>query len=165
MTIPITSVTLDQSLSRAGPAAASFARLWTSLWAQDQLPQGLLELCRLTFARLHRDQDELAASNPLAGERPDMDVLSRLVAEDKAHDSPAFTDGEKAVLLFAEYYWTDTQSIPDEVADRVKAHFGDPGLVLLIEALGCIDGRIRTARCLRDMAASRSKMEEVAHVE
>jgi hypothetical protein len=50
----------------------------------------------------------------------------------------------------------DAQSIGDEQADEVKAHFGEPGLVLLIEALGCIDGRIRTARCLRDIATHTS---------
>ncbi|MGO9804437.1 MAG: hypothetical protein ACLPTL_13495, partial [Steroidobacteraceae bacterium] len=60
--------------------------------------------------------------------------------------------GEKALLLFAECYGLDPQSIPDELADEVKAFLGEPGLVFLIEALGCIDGRIRTARCLRDLA-------------
>jgi len=35
----------------------------------------------------------------------------------------------------------------------VRDALGEPGLVFLIEALGCLDGRIRTARCLRDLAA------------
>ena len=165
MTEPVTSITLDESLARAGPSAASFARLWAALWQQDQLPQGLLELCRLTFARLHRDEAELAAVNPQAGQRPDLDALRRLVIEDKAHDSAELSDGEKAVLLFAEYYWTDTQSIPADVGEAVKAHYGEPGLVLLIEALGLIDGRIRTARCLRDMNAFRANQEDLAHVD
>ena len=165
MTEPVTSITLDESLARAGPSAASFARLWAALWQQDQLPDGLLELCRLTFARLHRDEAELAAVNPQAGRRADLDTLRRLVIEDKAHDSAELSDGEKAVLLFAEYYWMDASSIPDEAADKVKAHYGDPGLVLLIEGLGLIDGRIRTARCLRGLQAHRANQGEIAHVQ
>ena len=34
---------------------------------------------------------------------------------------------------------------PDELADGVKRHFGEAGLVCLIEALGFIEGRIRLA--------------------
>lgn len=41
-------------------------------------------------------------------------------------------------------------------------HLGEPGLVFLIEALGCIDGRIRTARCLRDLR--RFSPGEAVHV-
>ncbi len=52
--------------------------------------------------------------------------------------------------------------ITDEAADAVKAHYGDAGLVLLIEALGLIDGRIRAARCLRDLSTHASN-KEAAH--
>ena len=158
-----TSITLDRHLARSGPAAESFARLWESLWRQSHLPPRLLELCRLTFARLHGDATELRAANPLIDERGGDDRLEDAVVSGKALDDPHLPDGWAPVLLFAEYYWTDAQSIPDEVADAVKLHHGEPGLVLLIEALGCIDGRMRTARCLRDLAAHRSTME-VAHV-
>ena len=47
----------------------------------------------------------------------------------------------------------DAQTIADEVAQEAKDHLGEPGLVFLIEALGCLDARIRAARCLRDLAA------------
>ena len=160
----LTSLTLDEGLARAGPAADTFARLWRHLWAQPQLPEGLLELCRLTIARLHRDEVEMAAANPLAGQRTDLAALRDLVLADKAHDSDAVTAGEKAVLLYAEYYWLDTSSIPDEASEAVKAHYGDAGLVLLIEALGLIDGRMRAARCLRGIAAHRTQQEELVHV-
>lgn len=162
MTDNLTSITLDPALASAGPAAESFARLWRSLWRQGHIPPELLDLCRLTFARLHDEAGEIAAANPLL-DRP-LDPARRIaVIEGGALDSPAFTDAEKAVLSFAEYYWIDPQSITDEAADGVKAHFGEAGLVLLIEALGCIDGRIRTARCLRDIAAH-AHQKEVAHV-
>ena len=149
-TLP-TSLTLDRYLAAAGSPAASFARLWQALWVQRYVSPVLLEMCRLTLARLHQDAFELAALNPhvepgtLARERRDV------VLAGEAFKSPAFTAAERALLQFTESYGLDPQSIPDEVADEVKAHLGEPGLVFLIEALGCIDGRIRTARCLRDL--------------
>ena len=57
------------------------------------------------------------------------------------------------MLLFTECYALDPQNIAEEVAQEAKDHLGEPGLVFLIEALGCLDARIRTARCLRDLAA------------
>jgi hypothetical protein len=50
-----TSLNVDRSLALAGAAAASFARLWQSLWVQPYVTAALLELCRLTLARLHHD--------------------------------------------------------------------------------------------------------------
>lgn len=147
----LTSITLDDHLAKAGPAAATFARLWSKLWQQPYIQAELLDLCRLTFARLHDDAPEQAAANPqaagLAAHR------CRAVLEGRAFEDAAFSAADRAVLLFAEYYWTDTQTIPDEAADDVKAHIGEAGLMFLIEALGVLDGRIRTARCLRDIAA------------
>jgi hypothetical protein len=157
---PPTSLDLDRSLALAGAPAASFARLWQSLWVQPYVTPALLELCRLTLARLHQDEWELAANNPhvapgtLTRERRDA-VLAGAAAK-----SAAFSAAEKGVLLLAECYGLDPQSIPDEVADEVKACLGEAGLVFLIEALGCIDGRIRTARCLRDLARCATSREE-----
>ena len=152
MTSP-TSVNLDAHLAKAGAAAASFERLWRTLWQQDLLSAELLDLCRLTLARLHSDPIEIAAANPHSPRAAAVEKRRTAVLEGRAHDEPAFSAAEKAVLQFAELYWMDAQSIDDESADEVKAHFGDPGLVFLIEALGCIDGRIRTARVLRDITA------------
>jgi len=70
-----------------------------------------------------------------------------------AGSDPAFSAAERAVLEFTELFWMDAQSIDDAAAEAVAAHHGEAGLVLLIEALGLIDGRIRAARCLRDIAA------------
>ena len=67
------------------------------------------------------------------------------------------------MLLFCECYGLDPQSIADEVADQAKEHLGEPGLVFLIEALGCLDARIRTARCLRDLAAHPRHWQQPAH--
>lgn len=158
----VTSITLDASLAEAGPAAASFKRLWNSLWGQEHIPGELLELCRLTLARLHGDSVELATSNPNIVTGGISTTAREAVVTGDSFDSDALSDAEKAVLLFTEYYWTDTQSITDEAAEGVISHFGEPGLVFLIEALGCIDGRIRVSRCLRDLANFNAK--ETAHV-
>ena len=150
----INSLTLDAALANAGPAAESFARLWKTLWSQTYIKPEELELCRLTFARLHADDDEIAAPNANA---PVLDATRRqAVLAGKALESPEFTPGEKAILLFAEYYWLDPQSITDEAAGDVKKYYGEPGLVFLIESLGVIDGRIRTARVLRDLKTAKS---------
>lgn len=163
MTDAPTSISLDAHLAIAGPAAESFARLWRTLWRQDHLPAELLELCRLTMARLHGDAGEQAAANIELGGHAPSPGRRDAVLSGTALDDPAFSPADKAVLLFAEYYWMDPQSITEEAADAVKAHFGEAGLVMLIEALGCIDGRIRAARCLRDLTAA-APVKETAHV-
>lgn len=148
-----TSLDLDLKLALAGSPAVSFARLSASLWAQPYLTADLLELCRLTLARLHRDEIEIAAVNPRAPHGQPGAQRRAAVLAGATYKSPAFSPGEKAVLLFTECYALDPQSIADEVAREAKDHLGEPGLVFLIEALGCLDARIRAARCLRDMAA------------
>src|SRR5579863_194807 len=147
-----TSLTLDRHLAAAGGAAASFARLWHSVWVQPYVAPELLEMCRLTFARLHQDVLELRTINPhLAASAPAAARRTIVVAGD-AFRSPLFSAAEKSVLLFCECYGLDPHSIADEVAEQAKAHLGEAGLVFLIEALGLIDGRMRAARCLRDLA-------------
>ena len=155
MTAPAspTSLDLDLQLAVAGGPAASFARLSASLWQQPYLTAELLELCRLTLARLHRDEIEIAAVNPrLVHGQPAAQRRAAVLAG-ATYKSPAFSAAEKAILLFTECYALDAQSIADEVAQQAKDHLGEPGLVFLIEALGCLDARIRAARCLRDLAA------------
>jgi hypothetical protein len=137
-------------LTDAGAPAASFARLWTSLWKAPYVTPEQLELCRLTFARLHQDQAELDATNILSPPSRGADERRAMAIAGKA-TGPSFSAADKAILLFAEYYWLDPQSITDDAADAVKAEIGEAGLVFLIEALGCIDARVRAARVLRDL--------------
>jgi hypothetical protein len=63
-----------------------------------------------------------------------------------------FAPGEVAVLSLAEVYAQDPAAITDAMADEVKAVYGDAGLIVLIEALGFIDGRIRMARLVNALA-------------
>jgi hypothetical protein len=157
---PITSLTLEPHLAAAGAPAATFARLWRSLWAQPYLSAELLECCRLTLARLHRDPLESAAANPYAP-LPSAGAARRAaVLAGRAHDSPLFSAGERAILDFAESYGLDPQSLTDTQATAVKQQLGESGLVFLIEALGCLDARIRSARVLRDLFHHGSRPDE-----
>jgi hypothetical protein len=145
------SLDLDLRLASAGAPAASFARLSASLWQQRYVSTELLELCRLTLARLHRDELEIAAVNPhLAAQAPAAPRRAAVLSGNSFRSS-LFTPAEKAVLLFTECYALDAQGIADEVAEDAKGHLGEAGLVFLIEALGCLDARIRAARCLRGL--------------
>jgi hypothetical protein len=152
MTPAITSLTLDAQLAPAGGAAASFARLWQSLWAQPYLEAELLEMCRLTLARLHQDGVELAAGNSRVAAGAPAAARRELLLAGRT-DSAAFSPREQAVLAFAERYGLDPQSLTDELAAEVTRHLGEAGLVFLIEALGLLDARIRSARCLRDLVS------------
>lgn len=147
---PLTSLTLDSRLSAGEGAAETFALFSRALWSQPYVPAELLELCRLTFARLHRDEAEIAAANPHLAASDCSPAKRAAVLGGRADRDPALSAIEQAVLGFAEYFWLDAGSITDAAANGVKAHIGEAGLVFLIEALGCLDGRIRTARCLRD---------------
>jgi hypothetical protein len=160
-----TSLELDLKLALAGEPAASFARLSGSLWQQPYVTAELLELCRLTLARLHRDEIEIAAVNPRVPHGQPAAARRAAVLAGATYRSPAFSPAEKAVLLFTECYALDAQSITDEVAQQAKDQLGEPGLVFLIEALGCLDARIRAARCLRDLAAGTPGNLGAAHAQ
>jgi hypothetical protein len=151
MDADITSLTLDGHLTTAGAPAATFARLWRSLWAQPYLSAELLECCRLTLARLHRDGEEMGAVNPLAPLPAAGAPRRAAVLAGQVCSSMLFTEAERAILDFTESYGLDAQSLTDEQAAAVSRQLGEAGLVFLIEALGCLDGRMRAARLVRDL--------------
>jgi alkylhydroperoxidase family enzyme len=116
--------------------AASFTALYQSLWVQPHLPAEVLELCRLRLAQLHRCAVEW--------QRNDCEIppdKRNHLAQWNTHS--LFFDAERACLAFTEVYAMDTQALTDELAAAVKAHFGDAGLVMLVEALGIFDGMTR----------------------
>lgn len=116
--------------------ADSFTPLYQSLWTQPHVPAPTLELCRLRLAQLHRCEVEWQRSD-CALPAAKRDGLSRW-------DSDAqFSDAERACLAFTEVYAMDVSAITDAHADAVKAHYGDAGLVFLVEALGILDGMTR----------------------
>ena len=126
--------------------AAAYDTLYQSLWTQPHLPAQTLELCRLRLAQLHRSTVELQRQEyPVQeGKR---EQLSNWDADSR------YSALERACLAFTEVYAMDTQAITDELAEAVKLHVGDAGLVLLVEALGILDGRTRLQRNRPDRIA------------
>lgn len=116
--------------------AAPFSVLYDSLWQQSRLPAQVLELCRLRLAQLHRCDIEL--------KRTEIAIpVAKIASLSHWNTDTDYTEAERACLAFTEVYAMDAQAITDDHADGVKAHFGDAGLVLLVEALGILDGMIR----------------------
>ncbi len=149
--MPVTSANLIELLAIAGDAAAPFEELWRALWDQPHVPAATLELCRLNLARLHRAQADLTLRMPLAQAKLPEEKIASLLRENWMKD-PLFSESERAVLNFTEWYHVDPQAIPDDVAGEVIKHLGQSGFVALIEALGFIDGRIRAASALFTLA-------------
>jgi hypothetical protein len=143
--MPVTSANLIEQLAIAGDAAAPFEEVWRALWNQPHVRAATLELCRLNLARLHRADAELKLRMPLAHDvKISEDKIASLLRENWMKD-PLFTETERVVLNFTEWYHVNPQSIPDDIAGEVIARLGQSGFVALIEALGFIDGRIRVA--------------------
>jgi alkylhydroperoxidase family enzyme len=137
----VTSFTVDECLAPAGGIATLFADLSARFWDQPHLSAGLIELCRLALAVLHRAPAEQALRHPAASDLAQSKIDA--VLGETWRRSGALSPAEKSALGFTEYYFMDPQSIPDEIAASFLAHFGDGGLVCLVEALGFIDSRIR----------------------
>lgn len=146
---PLDGCSLTATLARSGgELARRHEALWQAIWEQGHVPATTLELCRLRLARLHGAAREFEASPPLG---PPAGVDSGKIAGVLAGRwtrEPCFSPAECAALEFAEIYGQDPQAITDELAEEVKTHFGEAGLVALIEALGVIDGRIRLGMML-----------------
>jgi len=133
----LSSATDRDSTIRVLPdIATTFDLLYQSLWTQPHLPAEILEVCRLRLAQLH-------------GSTVDMQRHDCEIAADKRNNlsnwntHSSMSAAECACLAFTEVYAMDAQALTDEHAAEVKAHFGDAGLVLLVEALGIFDGMTR----------------------
>jgi hypothetical protein len=140
---PLDTATLVHALAPAGAIAEAYELLWNWVWRQPHIPASVLELCRLRIAQMHEAATELTIRHPAAG--VDEAKIAALLSGRSSARGP-FTAAERSALEFAELHMMDPSAITDELADEVKAHFGETGLVTLIEALGFIDGRIRLAR-------------------
>ena len=139
VTGPVSKERSDGLLNELPAIGPAYQALYRSLWQQSHLPVQTLALCRLRLAQLHGDH--AGVSHAARDMEPGL-----VQALPGWPDSDAITAAEKACLGFAEVYAMDAQAITDELADAVKAHHGDSGLVMLIEALGVFDGAARLAR-------------------
>lgn len=147
---------LHSALTAAPELAQAFEALWSSVWSQPHVPAPVLELCRLQLAKMHRQAGEQAVRHPAAVAASLDERKAQAVLAGRADPAVLFSAAEQAVLAFAEQYALDPGSITDALADDVKRHYGDTGLVALIEAIGFMDSRMRLASLLTQMRAEGS---------
>jgi len=140
--------TVSRALAPVPDLARAFDALWDAAWTQPHVSASVLELCRLRIAQMHGATAELAVRNPHAQRAGLDDAKVHALLTTRSAAGKHFTDGERAALELAELHAMDPAAITDEIADEVKVHFGEKGLVALIEALGFIDARIRVSRML-----------------
>ncbi|MAC33842.1 MAG: hypothetical protein CME38_09615 [Haliea sp.] len=120
-------------MARLPQLGEPFLAMYENLWEQPHVPGPVLELCRLRMAQLHRSEgDQNLAVVPV-------DAARRSALRDW-HRSPLFTEAERACLEFTEIYAMDALAITDAQAEAVKSHYGDVGLVALVQSLGVFDG-------------------------
>ena len=81
--------------------------------------------------------------HPAAVRHPTIDRRSASLLAGSWLRDGVLSESDLAALGFTELYAQGAGNVSDESAADVKRHFGDRGLVALIEALGVIDGRIR----------------------
>ena len=123
-------------VARLEPLARPFMALYQSFWQLESIPAQTLELCRLRQAVL--------LGSELAWQHEEQFIPEEKRAQlAQWCDSPLFSDAEKACLELTEVHAMDARAISDEQADAVKAHFGDVGLVALVQALGVFDAVAR----------------------
>lgn len=128
----------QQELLEGLPAVGRpFMALRDALWQQAYLPADILALCHQRIAQLHGAQVDQLAPEGLALD-PD-----KLAAVPHWPDDSRFSAQERACLTFTEVYVQDCQALSDDQAEAVKAHFGDAGLVALVQALGVLDSLLR----------------------
>lgn len=130
----------------------AYHAVWTALGEQRHLPTRILELARLRLAAMHRAEHEMALRSPWARGLSEQKAASTLAGNWPRNDD--FAEAEKAVLAFTEIYAQGAEFITDSLAGDIKEHFGDAGLICLIEALGFIDARIRLALLFNRLQAN-----------
>lgn len=120
--------------SELGPLFTEFQRSFSRL---SQLPPGVLPLCKIRMAQLHRAQVDGSVG-------AEFDELAKAVAQWPGHEQFSLT--EKACLAFTEVYAMDVHAITDAQSDAVKQHVGEPGLVALVQALGVFYAETRLSK-------------------
>jgi alkylhydroperoxidase family enzyme len=132
----LTGTDRDGTLALLPGIADHLQSLYRSFFTLECLPAQTVELCRLRLAQLHGSGTDWQLE--------EVPVLpDRRSALRQWHESGHFDAAERACLALTEVYAIDAGGITDEQADAVKHHYGDAGLVALVEALGIFDGRTR----------------------
>jgi alkylhydroperoxidase family enzyme len=134
-----TADVIDRVLARQSDVAEQLLAADGAAWrATDPV---LLELCRLRIAMLLDCSAELAVRTPAAVaagvDAETVDALPRWPT------SPRFGARERACLAFCEQFVIDVANLDDELAEAVRAHLGDAGLVDFANALLVVEQRQR----------------------
>jgi hypothetical protein len=138
------SDSLFQALGAGGELTRQYEAVWQMFWRQQPyVPAFVLELCRLRLAQLHGADAELGIRQMPTAPAEEAKIQSLLHGSWLRDEH--FSSAELAAIEFAEIYGQDPNAVSDDNAEQIKLHFGESGLVCLIEALGFIDGRIRLA--------------------
>lgn len=122
-------------------AFRSFAEVFDTHRLVDPV---VLELCRLRCAQLLGCRSELVMRSPAAVDagltEADVAALTQWPTSDR------FTDAQRACLALAEQFVLDPHGVTPAQRAAVAEHFGEAGLVALVEALAIFDGftRFRT---------------------
>lgn len=147
----IANLPVDQGLAGILAANPLLAQAWQdyrrALWSQPHVPITVLELCRLRLAQLHGAEEQWQTRN-IDAYRAGI-TETKLAALSLWHRDDQFDAAERASLELAEVYFQDPQMITDAQAAAFTAHFGEQGLVALIQALGMFDAQCRLALLLQ----------------
>ncbi len=135
----ITTHGLTALLQSGGELSERFHRVWEKYWEQDHIAPAILDMCRMRLAQMHGAGAEIGLSYVDGISPQQADAIRRGTYGDRGRFDP----GQIAALELAEVYAQDPNAITDEMTDAVKAHYGDAGLVCLVQALGFIEARIR----------------------
>jgi hypothetical protein len=146
------SSSLAQALTAGGELTQAYDAVWNMFWQQQYIPPALLELCRLRLAQMHRANAELNIRQIPASAAEEAKIQSLLNGTWLKDTN--FSNAELAALEFTEIYGQDPDALSDDNAEVIKQHYGETGLVCLIEALGFIDGRIRLGLVFSGIAAA-----------
>jgi alkylhydroperoxidase family enzyme len=116
-------------------------RTWEAAWSTPTVDPRLLELCRLRIATLLGCEYELESRTRVAAVAGFDEALAKELAAWPT--SPRFRPIERACLAFVEQFVIDVATLDDDLAEALRSHLGDQGVVDLTAAVLVIEQRQR----------------------
>lgn len=125
-----------------------YRRFYGTLWDEELLDPGLLEMVRLRIAQIHGSRAEMAVRHRSTGLSPEkIDALAQWRGSD------LFDDRDRVLLAYAEQIPFAHQMISDEDAAAVRDVLGDAGYVAFSVAVAMFDALCRV-RLTMELAES-----------
>ncbi|GAB3892549.1 carboxymuconolactone decarboxylase family protein [Larkinella knui] len=133
-------------VKEANPAAYQAMLALDSYVAQTNLDQTIKDLIKIRSSQLNRCSFCIDKHTKEA--RQHGETERRLFNLATWHETPFFTDAERAVLAFTEAVTLiASQAVPDEVYAQVALHLSDSQIADLILAISCINAWNRIGVC------------------